>query len=130
MKFLALVAVLVLEQARPLGRDNPLLAAFARYARFLEGEFDGGQFRHGIVAWLLAVATLVAGAFVIHLLLSGVNVFAGLLWSVAVLYFTMGFRQFSHEYGEIHDALKAGDIAGARDRLGRWRGGPATELPA
>ena len=128
MKFLALVAVLVLEQVHPLRRDNPLLAGFGHYARFLETQFDGGEFRHGVIAWLLAVAPLAAGVAVAHYLLAGVNVFAGLLWSIAVLYLTMGFRQFSHEYGEIHQALKADEIAVARERLGRWRGGPASEL--
>jgi adenosylcobinamide-phosphate synthase len=130
MKFLALVVVLVLEQLWPLRRDNPLVLAYGRYARFLESQFDGGEFRHGLIAWVLAVAPPVAVVVAVHQLLHDVNVFAGLAWSVAVLYFTMGFRQFSHAYSEIQQALKSDDLAGARERLGRWRGESAAELPA
>ena len=130
MKFLSLLAVLVLEQVWPLRKDNRLRLWFERYARFLEGQFDGGEFRHGVIAWVLAVAPAVAATVAVHRLLHGVNPFAGLLWSIAVLYFTMGFRQFSHEYGEIQLALKAGDLAAARERLGRWRGESASELGA
>ena len=128
MKFLALLAALLLEQARPLRQDNRVLAGLRGYARFLEGQFDGGEFRHGVIAWTLAVVPLVAATAAIHALLNGLSVFAGLLWSIAVLYFTMGFRQFSHDFGEIEQALKAGDLAAARERLGRWRGESASDF--
>jgi cobalamin biosynthesis protein CobD/CbiB len=130
MKFLALLAVLVLEQARPLRQDNALLSSFRRYARFLEGQFDGGEVRHGIVAWVAAVAPVVAATAIVHRLLLGLHPFAGLLWSVAVLYLTMGFRQFSHDFGEIHQSLRDGNLAAARERLGKWRGESASELSA
>jgi len=39
---------------------------------------------------------------------------------VAVLYFTVGFRQFSHAFTEIQLALAAGDLEGARQALQRW----------
>ena len=130
MKFLSLVAVLVLEQVWPLRQDSPLLRAFDRYARFLEGQFDGGEFRHGVIAWVLAVAPVVAATVAVHRLLHGMNPFAGLLWSIAVLYFTMGFRQFSHDFGEIQQALRAGDLAAARERLGRWRGESTADFSA
>ncbi len=130
MKFLSLVLVLVLEQLWPLRKDNGLRLLFDRYVRYLEGQFDGGEFRHGVIAWVLAVAPAVAATFAAHRLLHDVNPFAGLLWSAAVLYFTMGFRQFSHDYGEIQKALKADDLAAARERLGKWRGESAAELGA
>ena len=129
MKFLALVVVLVIEQVWPLRRDNPLVLAYGRYARFLESQFDGGAFRHGSIAWVLAVAPPVAVVAVVHYLLHDVHAFAGLAWSIAVLYFSMGFRQFSHDYSEIQQALKADDLPGARERLGRWRRESAVELP-
>ena len=130
MKFLSLVLMFVLEQLWPLRKDNGLRLSFGYYARYLEGQFDGGEYRHGIIAWVLAVVPAVAATFVAHRLLNGVNPFAGMLLSAAVLYFTMGFRQFSHDYGEIQKALKADDLAAARERLGKWRGESATELGA
>ena len=130
MKFLSLLAVLVLEQVQPLRRDNNLLLAFDRYAGFLEGQFDGGEARHGVIAWVLAVVPVVVATAVTHRLLHGLNPFAGLLWSIAVLYVAMGFRQFSHDYGEIQQALQAGDLAAARERLGKWSGESAAEFSA
>ena len=130
MKFLSLLLVLVLEQMRPLKRDNVLRLAFDRYAHFLEGQFDGGDVRHGIIAWVLAVAPVVVAAAVIQRLLHGLNPFAGLIWSIAVLYITMGFRQFSHDYGEIQQALRSGEIAAARERLGKWNGESASDFSA
>ena len=130
MKFLSLLALLLLEQVRPLRQDNPLLAAFGRYARYLQGQFDGGDARQGLIAWMVAVVPAVAVTVVVHRLLAGVHPFAALLWSVAVLYLTMGFRRFSHDYSEIHQALRDGNLAAARERLAKWRGESATELSA
>lgn len=130
MKFLSLLALLVLEQVRPLRQDNLLLVSFRRYARYLQGQFDGGDVRHGVIAWMLAAVPVVAVAAITHRLLLGIHPLAGLAWGVAVLYLTLGFRQFSHDYGEIHQLLKDGDLAAARERLGAWRGESAAELTA
>jgi adenosylcobinamide-phosphate synthase len=51
------------------------------------------------------------------------------LWSVAVLYVTLGFRQFSHHFTDIRDALDAGDEARARELLAEWQQVDAGELP-
>ena len=52
-----------------------------------------------------------------------------LLWSVAVLYITLGVRQFSHHFTAIRDALEDGDAAEARALLARWKQVDASELP-
>jgi adenosylcobinamide-phosphate synthase len=43
-------------------------------------------------------------------------------FNVAVLYFTLGFRQFSHHFTEIQLAVKSGDVERARQLLEEWRG--------
>jgi len=48
---------------------------------------------------------------------------------VVVLYLTLGFRQFSHYFTDIRDALDEGDEAKARERLAEWRHLDASELP-
>jgi len=130
MKFLALVAALLLEQARPLRRDNPVHAGFRRYAALLERHFNAGQFRHGAAAWMLAGVPVVLATVLAFRVLYGVNALLGLLWSIAVLYVTMGFRQFSHDFTDIQRALRAGDLSAARERLGKWRGESAGEFTA
>jgi adenosylcobinamide-phosphate synthase len=51
------------------------------------------------------------------------------LFDVGVLYLTLGFRQFSHYYTDIRDALDRGDEAEARRLLAEWRHLDASELP-
>jgi len=46
-----------------------------------------------------------------------------------VLYLTLGFRQFSHHFTAIRDALEDGDAAEARALLARWKQVDASELP-
>lgn len=130
MTFLSLLAALVLEQAWPLRQGNPAHLAFARLAQALEGQLNGGERRHGTVAWLLAVLPVLAVVVAVWYVLHGISPIAAWLWNVAVLYLTLGFRQFSHYFTDIQQALRAGELARARDLLGRWRGESAQELNA
>ena len=51
-------------------------------------------------------------------------------FNVLVLYLTMGFRQFSHYFTDIHLALRAGRLEEARSLLSRWQDIPSHELNA
>src|SRR5262245_4747460 len=128
MKFLSLVVALVLEQVRPLREGNRLYLWFDRYARRLEQEFNGGEFRHGVVAWLLAVAPLLAVTIAVYYAAYSIGPPLAWLWSIAVLYITMGFRRVSHYFTEILRALSNEDVATARKLLSEWRGESAAEF--
>lgn len=128
MKFLTLVAALLLEQVRPLRQGNPVYLLFTRYAASLERHFNGGQYHHGVAAWLLAVVPAVAVTLALYLLLFRMNPILGWLWNIAVLYLTMGFRQFSHYFTEIIQGLQEGRLDAAREYLGNWRGQSAAEF--
>ena len=128
MKFLALVAALLLEQLRPLRQRNAVYAAFTRYAMALERHLNAGQHYHGVIAWMLAVLPFVIVAVLVSHLLHAVNPVLEWVWNIAILYLTMGFRQFSHDFREIANALKEGDVPTAREYLARLRPTPANEL--
>jgi adenosylcobinamide-phosphate synthase len=130
MKFLCLLAALLLEQLRPLRATNPVYIAFAHYADTLERHLNAGEHRHGVTAWLLAVVPAVAATMAIYIALHKANPVLAWAWSVTVLYLTMGFRQFSHYYTDIAQALRNGDLATARERLAQWRGASTTEFTA
>lgn len=115
---------------RPLRAGNPVHASFERYAAMLELKLNAGGRHHGTIAWLLAVAPLALGVVVVYLLLDRVSPVLAWGWNIAVLYVTMGFRQFSHYYKEIMHALRERDLERARDFLARWRGEPGSELTA
>ncbi|MBI2509538.1 MAG: CobD/CbiB family protein, partial [Betaproteobacteria bacterium] len=130
MKFLSLLAALLLEQVRPLRQGNRVNLSFNRYAAALERHFNAGQQRHGVIAWMLAVVPVLLAVAAVYHVLHALNPLLGWAWNVVVLYLTMGFRQFSHYYTEIQQALRDGNLAAARELLGRWRGESATEFGA
>jgi adenosylcobinamide-phosphate synthase len=51
------------------------------------------------------------------------------LWSMVVLYVTLGFRQFSHHFTDIRDALDVGDERLARELLAEWQHVEVDNLP-
>lgn len=124
MTFLSLVTALLVEQLRPLRPGNSVHALYVRYAARLEAQFNGGRKEHGIAAWMLAVVPLVAAAAGVHLLLESISTLLAWAWNVAVLYCTVGFRQFSHPYTQILQALQDGRVEAARSCLEAWRGEP------
>jgi cobalamin biosynthesis protein CobD/CbiB len=128
LKFLSLLAALLFEQLRPLRQGNPVFSGFERYAARLEGQLNAGQYYHGVLAWFLAVVPIVAATVLVYHLLDAVSPVLAWGWNIAILYLTMGFRQFSHYFREIAHALREGDIATAREYLARWRGESADEL--
>jgi len=122
MSVLAVIAALVIEQWRPLGERQHLQGALAALAQWLEQSFNGGERRQGVVAWLVAIVPAAVAAALVHAALRAASPIAALLFNVAVLYLTLGFRQFSHYFTDIQLALKSGDIDRARALLERWRG--------
>ncbi len=128
MSLLSLVAALLLEQWRPLADRRYLFSPVARYATFLERQFNAGEARQGATAWLLAVLPPVLGAWFVYAAAYGASPLLALLVNVAALYLTMGFRQRSHYFTGIHLALKENDLAKARDVLSSWRGADCSNL--
>src|SRR3954470_22932908 len=122
MTVLAIVAALLLEQWRPLVERRSVAAALGGFVAWLEATFNGGERQHGIVAWLVAVLPAVGGAIALHELARAVHPALALVLNVAVLYLTLGFRQFSHHFTALQLAVKSGDIEHARQELDAWRG--------
>ena len=129
MSFFAVLFALLIEQARPLARGNWIHAGFRLWARWTSRHLDAGQPHHGWIAWGVAVALPSLGALLIHWALWGASPLLAFAWSVAVLYLTLGFRQFSHFFTDIRDALDDGDEDTARELLAQWRQVNASDLP-
>ncbi|NWG31243.1 MAG: CobD/CbiB family protein [Rhodocyclaceae bacterium] len=121
MTLLSLLCVLVLEQVRATPAAQ-VFAALSRYARFLEKHFNAGEMRHGLFAWLAGVGLPVLLTFIAHYVLDAIHVVLAFGFDVLVLYFLLGFRQFSHYFTDIQLALRMGEIERARRLLAEWRG--------
>ena len=122
MSVLSIIAALIIEQWRPLGERKSLQGTLAAWATWLEQSFNGGERKHGMTAWLVAVLPPAVLALGSHVLLYSVHPLLALVFNVAVLYLTLGFRQFSHYFTDIQLAIKSGDIDRARALLEQWRG--------
>ncbi|MBV8032971.1 MAG: CobD/CbiB family protein [Betaproteobacteria bacterium] len=122
MSVLAIIAALVLEQWRPLADRRGLAGGLRAFAGWLEQTFNGGERAHGVVAWVVAVAPPVVAAVLANELARAVHPFLALLFNIAVLYLTLGFRQFSHHFTSLQLAVKSGDLDAARAELEAWHG--------
>ncbi|HXE22439.1 MAG TPA: CobD/CbiB family protein [Rhodoferax sp.] len=130
MSFFAVLLALLIEQARPLGPDNPVYASLRAWAGWVTRNFDTGKTRHGWAAWSLATLLPSLLALGIHwLLVWGLSWPFAVLWNVAVLYVTLGFRQFSHYFTDLRDALDEGNEARARALLAQWQRVDAEDVP-
>lgn len=128
MSLLSLIAVLLIEQVRPLNAQRWVHGPLARIATWVESRFNAGEVRHGALAWCLLTGVLVlvgGGGF---WQLASVNPVLGWGWNVLILYLTMGFRQESHYFTDIHLALRMGEVERARTQLAEWRGRGAAQL--
>jgi adenosylcobinamide-phosphate synthase len=129
MSFFAVLFALLIEQAKPLPRENPVHHALVAWVGWTGRTFDAGKRRHAWVVWSVGV---LLPSLLVCALWWGVNQWsrlAGLGLMVVLLYLTLGFRQFSHFFTDIREALTRGDEAQARRLLTEWRHLDASELP-
>ena len=129
MSFFAILFALLIEQVRPLPRGNAVHDALTGWTRWTAATSTPASratagspgaspcSRRPLLTW---------GVF---FGLAQVSSLLGLAFDVAVLYVTLGFRQFSHHFTDIRDALDDGDEVEARRLLGEWQQVDASELP-
>lgn len=130
MSFFAVLFALLLEQIKPLPRDNWVYDALASWARWTGRNFDAGKPHHARIVWVVAVIVPAAFAALIHWLLARyVSFILALCLDVVMVYLTLGFRQFSHYFTDIREALERGDEDDACRLLAEWRHLDVTELP-
>lgn len=98
-------------------RRNHPLVTFGRLADRLEQQFNGPEGRgwrsHGVTAWCIAVLPLTAAAWLLSLV-------PGIGWwvEVVLLYLALGLRSLGEHLIPVANALRNGDLAGARKRVG------------
>lgn len=129
MNFFAVLLALLCEQLKPLRHGNSVHQGVIGWVRWTGRNFDAGHVHHASVVWAI---TVLGPALLAALIYIGVRHFSAvlaLLLDVVVLYLTLGFRQFSHYFTDIRDALERGDDLEARRLLTEWRHLDASELP-
>jgi adenosylcobinamide-phosphate synthase len=129
MSFFAVLFALLIEQLKPLPRDNWVHDSMIGWTAWAGRNFDAGQARHAIVVWCVTVVAPALAAWLIHWALARVTLFGAFAFDIAILYLTLGFRQFSHYFTDIRAALDRGEENEARRLLAEWRHLDASELP-
>lgn len=128
MSLLSLIAVFLIEQLQPLNYRRLVAGPLAAWADLVAAHFDGGEYRHGVIAWCLAVLAPTLLVVLVYGALYALSPLFAWLLNVGILYLTLGFRQFSHHYSAIEEALRSDDLPRARQLLGEWQGGAVAGL--
>lgn len=130
MSFISILIALLLEQVRPLAQVNPVHNTNRGWVRWVVRSFDTGKPQLVWLVWSIAALVPALVAFLVHwALVESLGWVAAVVWNIAILYVTLGFRQFSHHFTQIRDALYNGDEAFARTLLAGWMRMDAAELP-
>ena len=129
MSFFSVLLALLLEQLKPLPRDNWVHETMVSWVRWTGRNFDAGERHHTRVVWVVSVLGPALLAGLSYGLIRHYSLLLALAFDVLVLYLTLGFRQFSHYFTDIRDALDRVDEIEARRLLAEWRHLDASELP-
>ena len=121
MSFLAVLLALLFEQVRPLAHENHAHGLARLWASGVVRNLDAGRHLHAVLVWSVAVLLPSLGVWLVYLGLLYLHVLLAFVWVVVVLYFSLGFRQFSHHFTQVREALEAGDEAAARKALAKWK---------
>jgi adenosylcobinamide-phosphate synthase len=129
MSFFAVLLALLLEQLKPLPRDNWVHDTLMSWVRWTGRNFDAGQPHHTWVVWCVSVLVPAVLTGALYVGINHYSMVLALVFDVLLLYLTLGFRQFSHYFTDIRDALDRSDENEARRLLAEWRHLDASELP-
>lgn len=125
MSFFAIIFALLIEQVRPMASDSTVHRTAFAWVRLCARNLDAGREHHGWLLWICSVlvpALATWGVYALLLLGGGwIGAVLAFAWSVAILYSTLGFRQFSHRFSAIRRALEDGDTVLAAQSLAAWK---------
>lgn len=126
--FLSTVAGVAVDRIFGESKGWHPLVAFGQWAERIEQRFNpsgGGWRSHGVSAWCIAVLPLTLAAW----LLSQVSAF-GWCVEIVALYLALGLRSLDEHARPIVQALRLGDLALARERVGYMVSRNTAELDA
>lgn len=129
MSFFSVLLALLIEQLKPLRGGNLVHESLVGWVKWTGRNFDAGRDVHAWVVWGITVVVPALLAWALFYAIGQVSLLLALAWNVLVLYLTLGFRQFSHYFTDIRDALERGDEFRAAQLLAEWRHLDASELP-
>ncbi len=128
MTFFSVLFALIFEQICALSPQNRIAVLLKQHVISVAEYGEAGR-QHSVLAWLSVVVPWTLAAGLIYYGLYQVNFFLAFLWNIAVVYATLGFRQFSHSFTSIQKALNQQDVERAREVLHAWTQLGTTDMP-
>ena len=132
MSILALFFALLLEQSISSGERNRVYTFMRRWSLWVASVFDTWRAKQWALVWVVVIVVPALGVWLVHWVLlhelGQLGGLLGLMWSIAVLYVTLGFRQFSHHFTQIRQALESGSDEQAKHLLAQWLQVDVTDL--
>lgn len=120
MSFWSVLLAVAWDRVSPLSRPSQADRLLGRYADWIGVRFNAGTRLHGRLAWAAAVLPPAFGAVIVGDWLGATAHWLGFVWSVAVLYFCLGFRSAVEMAQSLAEALRREDDHRARERLRDW----------
>jgi adenosylcobinamide-phosphate synthase len=127
MTFFSILFALIAEQYRPVTASHWIVLTSTRWLDWVAGEF-GSKSEEGASPVGARMACLVAFilptflVFLVYVICMVTYPILGFLWNIVIAYLFFGFRQFSHSFTLVHEAIEAHDLPAARAALGEWYG--------
>ena len=127
MTFFSILFALIAEQYRPVTAGHWIRRISARWLDWVAKEF-GGKTEAGASPIGARIACMVAFilptflVFVVYVTCMLTYPILGFLWNIFIAYLFFGFRQFSHSFTVVHEAIESHDLPAARNALGEWYG--------
>lgn len=119
MSLIAILGALLLEQIFPLSSYTRLRLSLRNAIEYIENALASDSAKPWQIFWFITiVGALLAGLF--GLIFQVIHPILGLLYTLMVLYLTLGIRQFSHFFTKIRMALNANQGEVARAELAAW----------
>jgi adenosylcobinamide-phosphate synthase len=121
MTLFSFIFAMLLEQVRPIRDESRLGSSVGNALLKAERATSSGEKLSAFWTW---IAVVIGGTVLVWLLVSvlgRIHFLLGFIATVAVLYLTIGFRQFSNRFTEIQLALASNDLDRARTELAKWR---------
>jgi len=127
MTFFSILIALIAEQYRPVNANHWIRRMSDRWLDWIAKEF-GGKNQAGAtpvgarIACTIAFILPTVIVFAIYVACMLKYKILGFIWNVIIAYLFFGFRQFSHSYTKVHEAIEIHDLPAARAALAEWYG--------
>ena len=122
MTFFSVLFALIAEQYAPVDRSHWTRRLALWWLKKVANFSDTGEVGTARLALFLLIAPPVLIVFAIHLVLIFTQPLLAFGWNVLIVYWFLGFRQFSHPFTLIQEHLLDRDLDAARKELSVWVG--------